>query len=478
MHTIRVTGDYLVTAEQTLTFHDTDGFLLQQKHGSHPNLEIDGAVVVRGGGGLTGIAAPYGDYSYALTILNAAGASLEVSADTGDAYGIDVSFGHADVTNLGVLTVTALQGQAIGVRGRDDTLVRNDGHVLVQGGDAFGVVSYGGGRPIDNRGVWEVIGSDRAVGFDLREGHAVSNRGDLSVTGGAGGAVGVQVDPYYFGQFIDNAGRITVTSTDAATASVGVLVYGPWQGYGETASMTNAGRIQADYAIREIDSIDDALGLTVSNAGRLIGRVELAAGDDTLSNLGLIRGDVDLGLGDDRYDGARGRLEGVLYGGVGDDSLAGGKGGDIIWGDDGSDGGQVSADLISGGKGSDQLHGEGGDDTLIGGGGADTLSGGYGKDSFLYSAVAESSASQQDTIVDLGKYDIIDLAGIDADAGAVGDQAFVLVAALDGHAGQAALAYDASIDATRLELDTDGDGLADMVVRIDGDHADFVDFVL
>jgi hypothetical protein len=58
------------------------------------------------------------------------------------------------------------------------------------------------------------------------------------------------------------------------------------------------------------------------------------------------------------------------------------------------------------------------------------------------------------------------------------DQAFVLVASLDGHAGEAALSYDAGADMTTLMLDTDGDGQANWTVLLDGDQTGFTNFVL
>jgi hypothetical protein len=74
--------------------------------------------------------------------------------------------------------------------------------------------------------------------------------------------------------------------------------------------------------------------------------------------------------------------------------------------------------------------------------------------------------------------DVIDLSAIDANTAADGDEAFTLVASLDGHAGQLALTYDAGANVTLLQGDVDGDGAADLVVRLHGDHTDFTNFVL
>ena len=106
------------------------------------------------------------------------------------------------------------------------------------------------------------------------------------------------------------------------------------------------------------------------------------------------------------------------------------------------------------------------------------LSGGGGADTFVFSSVKHSRADHPDLVVDLEAADVVDLSHIDADVTAKGDQAFHLVSALGGHAGEAALVYDADADQTRLELDTDGDGAADAVVLFSGQHADFTNFVL
>ena len=79
-------------------------------------------------------------------------------------------------------------------------------------------------------------------------------------------------------------------------------------------------------------------------------------------------------------------------------------------------------------------------------------------------------------IVDLAADDVIDLSAIDADASTGADDAFVLVAAFGGNAGEAVLV---SVGAdTVLRLDTDGDGLADAAVLLLGDHMGHTGFVL
>lgn len=157
--------------------------------------------------------------------------------------------------------------------------------------------------------------------------------------------------------------------------------------------------------------------------------------------------------------------------GDGADVLAGGSGNDAIYGGAGDDvlKGQADNDTLSGGIGADKL---------TGGAGGDVMSGGAGADRFVFTRATDSVSHQLDRIMDLDNSDVIDLKGLDADSTRGGDQAFVLVGKFHHAAGEAMLVYKSDIDFTQLRLDIDGDGRADSIIAIKGDHTDFANFVL
>jgi Ca2+-binding RTX toxin-like protein len=135
--------------------------------------------------------------------------------------------------------------------------------------------------------------------------------------------------------------------------------------------------------------------------------------------------------------------------------------------------GNSGNNTLSGLAGNDTLVGGDGDDILIGGLGKDTLTGGLGADTFRY--LQESigvGSSELDNITDFStaEGDRFDFSAIDADSGTDGDQAFVL--AQNGFtkaAGEMFVFYTASQDQTVIRLDVDGDGLADLQLRVSGD---------
>jgi Ca2+-binding RTX toxin-like protein len=134
---------------------------------------------------------------------------------------------------------------------------------------------------------------------------------------------------------------------------------------------------------------------------------------------------------------------------------------------DDSIGGNASDNIIEGGLGSD---------TLTGSGGADTFTFDKADDSFAFRAAQIGS----DTITDFSSSegDRIDLSGIDADAATSDDQAFHLIgdSEFSNSAGELRIfqvQQDAptDLDHWMVQADSNGDGIADLIIQVDG-HLD------
>jgi len=134
--------------------------------------------------------------------------------------------------------------------------------------------------------------------------------------------------------------------------------------------------------------------------------------------------------------------------------------------------------IVYSGAGADTLTGGAGDDQIWGGGGADQLRGGLGHDTFGYVDPAHSSASAMDQILDFAGGDKIDLSPIDAVAGGGAYDAFSFIgAAAFSHTAGELRAYQSG--GWFVEGDTNGDGVADLVIAVASDHAlTSADFVL
>ncbi len=91
----------------------------------------------------------------------------------------------------------------------------------------------------------------------------------------------------------------------------------------------------------------------------------------------------------DGYESFADLLSGKKVTAPGNDTIRGGSGNDVVFGDNGNGGSTGGNDLIEGGRGSDLLFGEGGNDTIAGGRGFDIMDGGAGADVFVYSDADE-----------------------------------------------------------------------------------------
>jgi Ca2+-binding RTX toxin-like protein len=163
-------------------------------------------------------------------------------------------------------------------------------------------------------------------------------------------------------------------------------------------------------------SVYDAITTRVVNQGSISGIVHSVVDGDgsmTLINQGKLVGDVDLGAGNDIFDGRGGTVTGVVSGGLGDDvyklsstdlqiSEMDNGGTDkvvstvsytlgnaienlTLSGKAGVEGhGNMLDNVLIGNKGNNHLYGDAGHDLLSGGAGKDVLFGGDDADTFLF----------------------------------------------------------------------------------------------
>ena len=257
---------------------------------------------------------------------------------------------------------------------------------------------------------------------------------------------------------VSDDGEVTVSWSSKSLDEVFVNVIKS----SETGRLTNAG--------------EQAFGTFGNDLIRASGGDDIIygySGDDTLlggSGADKILGDV----GQDR-----------LLGGYGNDQLHGNSGHDLLNGQEANDRLAAGAgnDRLLGGSGFDILNGAAGRDTLTGGADRDLLTGGTEADLFVFSnGDTTETRTGSDVILDFdtAEGDRLSLAPMDARSGtADSNEAFRFIGtnAFSGSQGQ--LRYDVINGNTWVQGDTDGDKLADFVVRLDGQHTlTATDFVL
>ena len=139
---------------------------------------------------------------------------------------------------------------------------------------------------------------------------------------------------------------------------------------------------------------------------------------------------------------------------------------------------------VTGNASDNVLRGNDGNNILTGQGGADVLMGGAGDDRFDFNSVSDSTASSTDKIRDFqvatveGLNDVIDLFDIDAKSTALFNNAFTFIGTDAFSSKEGELRYYNTSNSTMVEGDVNGDGVADLVIRLIGNmslsDADFV----
>jgi len=164
--------------------------------------------------------------------------------------------------------------------------------------------------------------------------------------------------------------------------------------------------------------------------------------------------------GDNRLLGLQGNDR--LGGGAGDDVLRGGRNNDVLNGDTGDD-------VLRGGQGRDILNGGDGDGILIGGVGKDKMTGGEGADIFVFNRVpfTAPTTGRADIITDFDtSMDLIDLRGLINVPFPSAALVFIGTGAFLNAPNE--VRAEVKSTTTEVQIDLDGDTIADMVIVLDG----------
>ncbi|MGB6230565.1 MAG: hypothetical protein WBF53_10610, partial [Litorimonas sp.] len=148
-------------------------------------------------------------------------------------------------------------------------------------------------------------------------------------------------------------------------------------------------------------------------------------------------------------------IENLTGSNIGNDTLTGDEFDNQIWGYGGAD----------------TLDGKGGNDLLRGGAGSDFLTGGAGEDIFVIDG--QVSGDFADTITDLEVIDRIEMGAIlNPDTGSSIGTSFIGTSAFTGVSGQ--VRYEFQSGTTLLQIDRNGDGIADDALTIANGEFDLV----
>lgn len=463
--------DVTIRNEAGATIRGGDGGIdLESDSGSTGGLRFYNAGLVEGG---TTRAVNFKDLLVdSIYIENAAGGVItnDGSADVvrpGNDGAAVISIVNAGTIRAGVVAGASSSGDAIDLQpedGGNEATVLNSGTGVIEGGkhgitgaNTAVITNLVGGQIIGRNGSGINFDTEAADG----DGYVtVVNSGTISGRyDGFGDGDGDGVDVDYL---VDVKNRGTIEGVgadnvddfgDGIAAGGGIIRnYAAGLIHGETNGiLIDDGDRNGAYA-----------ATTINNAGTISGGLNAAVQligsfDDRIVNTGTISGSIysiDMGDGDDRIFNA-GILDGIVRLGSGSDVFR------TI--------GDGSVEIVDGDAGDDRILGGDGSQTIAGGEGRDVLSGGGGDDTFLFNSVADSNrATGVDRITDLASGDSVDLAGIDADTTADGDQAFTMVgtSAFSGIAGE--LRIQASATSTVMMGDVDGDSVADFVLAFTG----------
>lgn len=205
----------------------------------------------------------------------------------------------------------------------------------------------------------------------------------------------------------------------------------------------------------------EALGDTYRNFDGIIGsrHDDHLIGDD---NANFIRSEAGI----DTMEG-RGGDDSLIGSGI----LSGGEGNDGLFGA-GTLNGNQGDDVLAGSDGNDTINGGLGNDSISAVRGADVLRGGNGEDVFIFVGGDSTVALGQDRILDFARgEDTLNLRSIDAIQGnmSLNDEFdFIGRNAFTGTAGELRFFVSLANNATFVQTDENGDGVADLQVILEG----------
>ncbi|MFE0754884.1 calcium-binding protein [Inquilinus sp. NPDC058860] len=450
-----------------------------------------------------------------LTTMQASGAGSEADGDVISGFE-NIEGSNAADSLTGSAVANKIEGG-----GGDDRLYGMDGNDTIYGDTGNDVIYGGAGDDY----LEDLDQDNQLYGGDGND-RIVTGTGSNTLDGGGGNDV-LDADPGTFNENAVNvlrggagADRIigSFAEHDTATYSEGTV--------GVSVSLTtgagSGGNAQGDV----LSGIEHLTGS--SGSDRLTGNTEANAlaggnGNDVLSGMdGADR--LDGGAGTDTLRGDFGTdtlLGGTgadnLDGGFSNDSLFGGDGNDILRGGAGADrlegglnvdtvaysesnvgvtvnlatgrgsGGNAQGDVYAGvenangSTGADTIIGNAGGNALRGMAGADRLTGGGGADHFVFGAAGESTVTARDTITDFShaQGDRINLALIDANTTAAGNQAFKFIGVQAFHGVAGELRATVVNGVTYVDGDVNGDKVIDLHIALTN-HPALVagDFVL
>ena len=423
--------------------------------------------------------------------------------------GDDVLFGNggADQINGGI-GADAMNGGA----GNDTFAVDNAGDTVVGGADSdrvnVAIDAYDTGDDVEEivytgAGTFTTrTGNNDNVITGGALGDTIKARGGNDTLNGGGGNDdlngGAGTDTMNGGEGndtlrVDNAGDIANGGNGSDTVLITAAISFNASANADVETFENTSGGNVTVTMNALDNLyGGGTGIDTVNGGGGIDNIFGYAGADVLN------GDA----GNDR-----------LFGDIGNDMLNGGADNDVLEG--GTD-----TDTLTGGSGDDTLYGQDGADTLTGGSGIDYLSGGIGADRFAFaSGDSGNTLATADRIVDFStaQGDRIDLSAINATASASADKiggdgafpfidtaafghvpgqlryemiadlssaqgdrigpdfavaptdgafSFIGTAAFSNVAGQ--LRYELIGGSTYVMGDTNGDSVADIVIKLDG----------